>query len=173
MYGDKLVEFAIFSDLKFQLIANNDLLQEDGRKIVITAASGQKIVNSLIELKVELSAPTAMQKNGGIFTYAKGSNEVKNNISIDKGKKIGSSKVVVSAKLDVSEKRKGEKADKITITGDNVTLVTYTILRNTRFLSSEAYNYISSYALPNAFINLEFQGLKDFDAVINKNRFEF
>ena len=96
------MEVAVSDKLKTQLIANNGLIQADGGKVLITAAAGKEIVDSLIEIQGEIKAATVKQRKGEIIIYAEGSNAVKNNITADKGIKKGSSKVsVMSAKLNV------------------------------------------------------------------------
>ncbi len=128
LYGDKLLEVSVTERLKTQLIANNGLIQANGGKIILTAAAGKEIVDSLIEIKGELKAPAVGKKNGEIFIYAEGSNAVINNIADNKGVKQGSSKVLVTAKLDISGQKPTEKGGKIIITGDNVALLDGTLI---------------------------------------------
>ncbi|MGB4191196.1 MAG: YDG domain-containing protein [Rickettsiales bacterium] len=122
MYGDKLLEVSVSGTLKKQLIENNGLIEASGGKIILTAAAGKEIIDNLIIVKGELKSPTVAQKNGEIIIYAEGSNAVKDNITENKGKKTGASKVEVTAKLDVSGTKAGEKAGKVLITGDEVTI---------------------------------------------------
>lgn len=119
MYGDKLIEVSVAGDLKEQLIVNKGLLEADGGKIIITAAAGKEIVNSIIDIQGELKAPSVKEKNGEIIIYAEGSNAVKGNVQSDKGKKQGNSTVLVTADIDVS----GEKGGRVIINGDNIALL--------------------------------------------------
>ena len=66
MYGDKLLEVAVSDQVKSQLISNTGTIQANGGKIMLTAAAGSSIVDSLISVEGELSAPSISQHNGEI-----------------------------------------------------------------------------------------------------------
>ena len=128
MYGDSLMEVAVSDNVKSQLVSNTGKINAAGGKIALTAAAGKNIVNSLITVKGELKAPAVSQKNGEIYIFAAGSNAVKGNVATAKNVQTGSSTVLVSAIIDVSGKNTGEQGGKISLLGDNVSLLSGTIL---------------------------------------------
>ena len=128
MYGDSLMEVAVSDNVKSQLVSNTGKINAAGGKIALTAAAGKNIVNSLITVKGELKAPAVSQKNGEIYIFAAGSNAVKGNVATAKNVQTGSSTVLVSAVIDVSGKNTGEHGGKISLLGDNVSLLSGTIL---------------------------------------------
>ena len=67
LYGDGLTFIAISDEVKEQLIENNGLIETRGGEIYITAAAGRDIIDSLINIKGELIAPTIEQKEGKII----------------------------------------------------------------------------------------------------------
>lgn len=120
LYGDNLMEVAIGEDVASQLVSNSGIIEAAGGTIALTAAAGKDIVNSLITVKGELKAPSISQKNGKIIIGAAGSNAVKNNENANKGKKQGTSRIIVEAKLDASGKNVNETGGAIEITGDDI-----------------------------------------------------
>jgi len=120
MYGDKLMEVAVSSKLKKQLVQNKGLIEAGAGKIILTAAAGKEIVDSLIVVEGELKAPSVMEKNGEIYIYAEGSNAVKHNIIANKGNKSGKSRIEVAARIDVSGRNRREKGGKVSILADEV-----------------------------------------------------
>lgn len=128
LYGDGLMEVTVSDKVSSQIVANTGTINAAGGKIALTAAAGKQIVKNIIIADGELNAPAVKQKNGEILIYSEGSNAVKDNIAADKGKKQGSSTVLVSGKLDASGRNAGESGGKITITGDNVKLKSGAIL---------------------------------------------
>lgn len=118
--GNGLINIAVSEDIKSQLVSNTGTLSAAGGTIALTAAAGKNIVNSLIEVKGELKAPAVSQKSGKIQIFAAGSNAVAGNISADKGKKSGNSRIIVSGKLDVSGKSGNEKGGHVDILGDDI-----------------------------------------------------
>jgi filamentous hemagglutinin family protein len=128
MYGDGLLEVGVSEDLKSQLVKNNGLIEVGDGKIILSAAAGKEIVDSLIEVGGDLKANSVAQKKGEILIYAEGSNAVVNNITANKGAKKGSSKVVVAAAIDVAGKNPGEGGGKIQILGDDITIKNGTII---------------------------------------------
>jgi len=119
-YGDGLLNFGVSDAVQGQLVSNTGLISAAGGKIALTAAAGNNIVNSLIDVSGKLSAPAVAEKNGKIFIYAEGSNAVKGNVAANKGKKSGSSTVVVDGYLDASGYSTGETGGTISVLGDNV-----------------------------------------------------
>ena len=119
-YGDKLLNFGVSDAVKSQIVANTGLISAAGGKIALTAAAGNNIVNSLIDVSGKLSAPAVAQKEGKIFIYAEGSNAVKGNVATDKGRKSGSSTVLIDGYLDASGYDAGQTGGTISVLGDNV-----------------------------------------------------
>ncbi|CAN5950176.1 unnamed protein product [Sphagnum jensenii] len=70
LYGDKLMEVAVSDKLRKQLVKNKGLIEAKGGKIILTAAAGKEIVDSLIVVEGELKAPAVMEKSGEIYIYA-------------------------------------------------------------------------------------------------------
>ncbi|PIR31886.1 MAG: hypothetical protein COV36_06285, partial [Alphaproteobacteria bacterium CG11_big_fil_rev_8_21_14_0_20_44_7] len=129
MYGDGLMEIEVSEAVKSQLIKNTGTIEAAGGSIILTAAAGKNIVNSLIDIKGELKAPAVKQKNGKIFIYAEGSNAVRRNVKADKDKKQGSSTVkIADAVLDVSGKNAGEQGGAIEILADNIATLGNTLI---------------------------------------------
>lgn len=123
MYGDKIIEVAVSETLKKQLIENKGLIEADGGKIILTAAAGKEIVESLINIEGELKSSSIGSKNGEIYIYAEGKNAVKDNIEANKGKISGNnSKVTISGKVTATGNKSQEKGGKIIIAGDEITL---------------------------------------------------
>lgn len=112
-YGDKLMEVAVSDDVKNQLVENTGTIRANGGKIALTAAAGAKMVNSLIRVEGELTAPAVGVRNGEIIIYAEGSN---------KTNKTGGSKVTVAGTVGASGNNAGEKGGKIDILGDDITV---------------------------------------------------
>jgi len=119
-YGDRLLNFGVSDAVKSQLVSNNGLISAAGGKIALTAAAGNNIVNSLIEVSGKLSAPAVAQKDGKIFIYAEGSNAVKGNVIAGKGHKSGGSTVLIDGYLDASGYGAGQTGGTISVLGDNV-----------------------------------------------------
>ena len=120
MYGDNLMQVAVSNQVKSQLVANNGLIEADGGKVALTAAAGSNIINSLITVPGEILTPAVAQQNGEILIYAVGSNAVANNVAANKGQVTGTSEVLVSGTLDASGTGSGQTGGNITVTGDNV-----------------------------------------------------
>ena len=74
LYGDGLMEVAVSDAVTSQLVQNNGVIAADGGKILLTAAAGKDIVNSLIDQNGMLQAQTVGVKNGEIIIAAAGSN---------------------------------------------------------------------------------------------------
>jgi filamentous hemagglutinin family protein len=119
-YGDGLLNFGISNAVKSQLVANTGLISAAGGKIALTAAAGNNIVNSLIDVSGKLSAPAVGEKDGKIFIYAEGSNAVKGNVTVNKGQKSGSSTVLVDGYLDASGYSTGQTGGTISVLGDSI-----------------------------------------------------
>jgi filamentous hemagglutinin family protein len=128
LYGDDLINAAVSDKVKSQLIENNGIIAAQGGSIAITAAAGEHIVDSLINLDGVLDAKSVSDKTGSIKVQADGVNAVKGNKTSDKGKKQGASNVYASGIIDASGRGKGERGGKVTVTGDNVALLNGTII---------------------------------------------
>lgn len=105
---------------KAVLTGPDSKITADGGSIIITAAAGKEIVNSLISLDGEIIARSVGEENGQIFIYGEGSNAVAENDDSQKGKKSGNSEVIVEALLDVSGKGDGERGGEVHVLGDMI-----------------------------------------------------
>ncbi len=121
MYGDDLINVAVSGNVAQQIVRNTGKIDAAGGRIAMTAAAGRDVVDSLIEVKGELKAPAAAEKNGKIIIYAEGSNAVTDPAT--KGTKSGKSTVLVDGKIDASGKGVGEKGGTVEIYGDQVGLL--------------------------------------------------
>ena len=128
LYGDGLMDVAVSDAVTSQLVENNGIIAAEGGTIAMTAAAGKDIVNSLVKVSGELHAPSIKQKNGKIIIAAEGSNAVKNNIAAHKGKKTGSSIVIVDGVINASGRKAGERGGSVQITGDNIALLDGTVI---------------------------------------------
>ena len=129
LYGDGLYELNVSDEVASQLISNTGRITSEGGVIAITAAAGQSIVNSLINIEGELKAPTIEEKGGKIIISAAGSNSVAGNVEADKGIKSGYSQVIVNdAYLDASGRDAGEQGGEISITGDAIGILGSTVI---------------------------------------------
>ena len=129
LYGDGLYELKVSDEVLSQLVSNTGSIRAEGGTIAITAAAGKEIVNSLITIEGELRAPTIEEKGGKIIIAAEGSNAVQGNVEEDKGKKQGSSTVLVgNAYIDASGRDEGEQGGEIEITADNIGILQNTII---------------------------------------------
>jgi filamentous hemagglutinin family protein len=130
LYGDGLMQLSVSDKVKSQLVANapSGSLHADGGTVAITAAAGREIVNSLIAVEGDVRAQTVSEKNGRIIISAAGSNAVEGNRAADKGKKQGSSTVLVAGVLDASGRDKGERGGSVSVFGDNIALLGGTVV---------------------------------------------
>ena len=129
LYGDGLMEVKASDALTSQIVANSGSIVAEGGTIALTAAAGRETVNSVVHVTGELHAPSVGVKNGKIIIAAEGSNAVAGNVAADKGKKQGSSTVIVQdAILNASGRKTGERGGSVKITGDNVALLEGTII---------------------------------------------
>ena len=129
LYGDGLYELKVSDEVLSQLVSNTGSIRAEGGTIAITASAGKEIVNSLITIEGELRAPTIEEKGGKIIIAAEGSNAVQGNVEEDKGKKQGSSTVLVgNSYIDASGRDEGEQGGEIEITADNIGILQNTII---------------------------------------------
>ena len=127
-YGDGLMKIAVSDKVTSQLVANTGEIKADGGTIALTAAAGAKMVNSLIDAEGHLQAQSVAEKNGEIIISAEGSNAVAGNVAADKGRKTGTSTVLVQGILDASGRKKGERGGKVGVFGDNIALAGGTVI---------------------------------------------
>ena len=123
LYGDNLINLAVSDYLQKQLVINSGTIIADGNQILLTAAAGKELVNSLITNSGALQAKSVANQNGEIIIMAEGSNAVINNVTELKGVKSGASKVLISGLIDASGLQEGESGGKIQILGDNISLL--------------------------------------------------
>ncbi|MBY0428944.1 MAG: filamentous hemagglutinin N-terminal domain-containing protein, partial [Alphaproteobacteria bacterium] len=128
LYGDGLMDVAVSDAVTSQLVANNGIIAAQGGTIAMTAAAGSNIVNSLVKVSGELHAPSISQHNGKIIIAAEGSNAVKHNIAANKGKKSGTSTVIVDGVINASGRHAGERGGSVQITADNIALLDGTVI---------------------------------------------
>lgn len=128
LYGDGLIEVGANDYANQRVVENTGKITAEGGTIAMTAAAGAHMVNSLIRVSGELHAPSVGVKNGKIIIGAEGSNAVSKNVAANKGKKTGSSTVIVDGVLDVSGKKPGEKSGQITITADHIAIKSAAVL---------------------------------------------
>ncbi len=128
LYGDNLILAAVSDKVTSQIIENHGIIAAQGGSIAISAAAGEMVVDSLINLDGLLDAKSVGDKTGNIIVQAEGSNAVKHNIAEDKGKRHGSSNVFISGVIDVSGRNTGERGGNIAITGDNIALLGDTLI---------------------------------------------
>ena len=128
MYGDGLLQVAVSDKVTSLLVSNEAVIEADGGTIALTAVAGKEMVNSLITVAGELRAPSIAEKNGKIIIAAEGSNAVTDNVTANKGKKSGSSTVLISGMLAARGQNPGEHGGKITVIGDNVALLHGTVI---------------------------------------------
>ena len=121
MYGDGLINLAVSPEVTAQLVANSGLIQDNGGGVLLTAAAGSQIVNSLIDNTGIIGAQSAgVNQDGSIELYAEGSNAVTGNVTAGKGQKSGGSTVINSGILDASGYGAGETGGTISVLADNV-----------------------------------------------------
>jgi filamentous hemagglutinin family protein len=128
LYGDDLINAALSDKVTKQIIENNGIIVAGGGQIAITAAAGETIVDSLINLDGLLNAKSVGDKRGSIKVQADGTNAVKGNSAADKGKKNGASNVWINGVLDVSGRKSGERGGIISVSGDSIALLDGTFI---------------------------------------------
>ncbi|MFN8929423.1 MAG: filamentous hemagglutinin N-terminal domain-containing protein, partial [Alphaproteobacteria bacterium] len=127
--GDGLISLAVSDSVAKQLVRNSGAVSADGGTVLITAAAGRELVDSLVAVEGTVRAQTVAEKNGVIVIASEGSNAVKGNVTAEKGKKQGASTVLVAnALIDASGRDAGERGGRIEITGDNVALLDGTVI---------------------------------------------
>lgn len=104
LYGDGLVNIAVSDAVKQQLIEQNGWIEANGGLVAITAAAGEQIVNSVINMGGVTQAHSIEQRNGKIIL--KGDNATIN----------------VTGKMDVSGKQSGQKGGTVTATAKHINL---------------------------------------------------
>src|SRR6185369_13528709 len=95
----------------------------NGGKVVLTAAAGKSVVDSLVNNTGIIEATAAVNKGGVIILYAEGSNAVAGNDPALKGIKAGRSVVTNSGTLDVSGRDTNQTGGTVQILGDQVALL--------------------------------------------------
>ncbi len=108
-YGDGLMGVAVSDDVSKQLVSNSGIVNADGGRIALTAASGKNIIDNLIKADGELSAATVHEQNGHIIIAASGNNTQ------------NPSEIHVSGHLAARAESSGT-GGKVTVTGDYVAI---------------------------------------------------
>lgn len=129
LYGDGLMSVSVSDELLSQLVSNTGKIEAEGGSIIISAAAGRSIVNSLINIEGELHAPAIDQVGGSIQINAAGNNAVAGNDPTLKNLKSGDSAIIIhNAKLDASGYNGTNKGGSIEITGDHIALLDNTLI---------------------------------------------
>ncbi len=150
LHGDGLLSVEASDAVTSQLVANTGRISAEGGEIALSAAAGRELVDSLIVVEGELTAPTIKEKGGKIVIAAagahdrarwdkKGGQEADPALSsshregqeteVGDRQKQGQSTVLVgNAYLDASGRDAGEQGGKIEITGDVIGLLPNTII---------------------------------------------
>lgn len=106
LYGNGLMEVSVSDSMSTQLVQNSGTIRTAGGSIALTAADGRNIVDSLIQVDGELSAPSISKRKGKIVIAAA---PIKNR----------NSRVVLSGKA---------KAQNIAVRADDITLAAGSVL---------------------------------------------
>ncbi len=112
LYGDGLVSVAVSDEVKNQLVRNTGRISADGGTVQITAAAGRQVVDSLIEVKGEISAPTVATRRGRII------------IQGETTRSAAPATVLVSGQVAAKGTEAGEEGGQIDILGDNIGILT-------------------------------------------------
>jgi filamentous hemagglutinin family protein len=120
LYGDGLVAVAVGDRTASRLVENRGHIAAEGGSVALTAAAAREVVDSLIVNTGVIEATALGEHQGTISLYAEGSNAVVGNKAGEKGKKQGSSTVLVQGVLDASGRNPGEHGGTVTVTGDRV-----------------------------------------------------
>ncbi|MBI1275452.1 filamentous hemagglutinin N-terminal domain-containing protein, partial [bacterium] len=118
MAGDKLIEVAISDGVAARLKHTGSIAAEGG-KVLLTAAAGRTVVDSLIQVSGDVTANTVAQKNGEIIISATGAN---------KTGKAGDGRVEVSGRLRAAGDEAGEKGGSIRVLGDTVAVTGHALI---------------------------------------------
>jgi len=102
MAGDDFIKVAVSDNLPAQTVTNTGTIKADGGTVLLTAAAGRDVVNSVITHSGVIEANSYQNKNGKITLFAEGSNAVADNVAANKGKKQGKSTVVVTGTLSAT-----------------------------------------------------------------------
>ena len=128
MAGDNLITVAVSEKLSSQLASNTGTIKADGGSVTLSAAAASGIVNSLVTNSGTIQANSVGTKNGRIVLYAAGSNAVADNDPADKGQEGGDSRVINRGTLRARGSRRNEKGGSITVTGDNVGIISGSVI---------------------------------------------
>ena len=129
LYGDGLYAFAVRPEAVGQLVAHSGKVHAEGGDILLTAAQGAKIVNSVVSVEGELHAPSVAERNGKIVIEALGSNAVAGNDAALKSTKSGQSNALINGGLlNVSGYKAGEKGGEIRVSADEIAIMDGSLL---------------------------------------------
>ncbi len=115
LYGDGLMEVALSDNVRSQLVQNTGTLQANGGKIALTAAAGNQIVNSLIDVKGEVKAASIENKNGEIII----SNAQPKNIT-DVAASAAARKVNIEGSITAKGETAGSKGGSVKVFADSI-----------------------------------------------------
>ena len=94
LYGDGLIELKVSDEVAQQLIQHSGTLDAQGGTILLQAAAGKQIVDSLIHIDGELKAPSVSQVGGKIIITGDTIN-LKDGTHIDVSGKTGGGQVLI------------------------------------------------------------------------------
>ena len=112
--GDGLIQLDISTTVTRQIIKNQGVVSADGGRVLITAAAGRQVVDSVISVSGVVQARSVGGLSGKITIEAKGSN---------KSVKTGNSYIFTKdVYIDVSGRKAGEKGGDVRILADQIIL---------------------------------------------------
>lgn len=118
LYGDSLIKLyagdSVPGDVLSSVVSNTGTLRADGGKVLLSAATAQKVVDSVINTSGVIEARSVGLKNGMIVFGAQTADSKVAGAPVQT--------VKVSGKVDASGKRKGEKGGTVQITGEAIAL---------------------------------------------------
>jgi hypothetical protein len=133
LYGDGLLEIKASDAMTAGLAINTGKIEAEGGNITITAAEGKKLVDSLIIVEGELSAPTVKEQAGEIIIAGAGSNKKSQAQAAPKdsrlrGNDVNGAVITSNALINVSGLERAEKGGTIEITGKDIGILDNTII---------------------------------------------
>jgi filamentous hemagglutinin family protein len=118
LYGDRLIQLyagdSVPGDVLGSVVSNTGTLRADGGKVLLSAATAQKVVDSVINTSGVIEARSVGLINGMIVFGAQTTDS--------KTAGAPAQSVKVSGTVDASGKRKGEKGGTVQITGEAISL---------------------------------------------------
>lgn len=118
LYGDSLIKLyagdTVSGTVLSSVLSNTGTLQANGGKVLLTAATAQKVVDSVINMSGVVEAQSVGTQNGMIVFGAQ--------TASSKASGAPTQTVKISATIDASGKNPGETGGTVQITGEAITL---------------------------------------------------